>query len=240
VTKTHDSSSQDVLRLFNAKAASWPAKYAAGGRLIGRLATLAQEIDSLTVPDDRVLDLGCGSGELARQVAATGRTVVGCDISKEMIRRAAEADPAQNVDWITLPPDWRRLPFCEGTFQVVVASSVLEYLDEPLPLLRECARVLDSVGSLLCTVPDLRHPIRWLEYAAAIVARSPMLRPALLRLPHLASYVSYLELSRQRQTRRSWQSVARCADLEPRAVTLPIRPLRLITLQRIPTGDRCE
>ena len=54
-----------------------------------------------------------------------------------------------------------------ATFDAVVAASVLEYVDSPAAVLGECARVLRPGGVMLCTVPDLAHPVRWLEWAAA-------------------------------------------------------------------------
>ena len=54
-----------VRALFDAKAAGWPAKYAAGGRLVGRLTQLASAVGELAAPGGQLLDLGCGSGELA-------------------------------------------------------------------------------------------------------------------------------------------------------------------------------
>ena len=236
MTQVDPDSSQDVLRLFDAKAASWPAKYAAGGRLTGRLENLVREIESRTHRGDRVLDLGCGSGELARHLAAAGRVVTGCDISAQMIRRAEAADKAKSLQWIRLPPRWRELPFRDSAFDVIVASSVLEYVDEPAAVFRECARVLRPGGTVLCTVPDLRHPIRWLEWAAGAVMRIPQAQAAAEHLPKTAAYLAYLRISRQRHRRGWWRKEARYSGL---ALASPVgmsQPLQIIVFKRI-TGE---
>ena len=90
--------------LFDAKAGSWAAKYAPQGRLAGRLTQLAYAVGYHVPAGGRVLDLGCGTGELARQLAAAGLRVTGCDISANMLSQAAAADPDGAAEWVPLRP----------------------------------------------------------------------------------------------------------------------------------------
>jgi ubiquinone/menaquinone biosynthesis C-methylase UbiE len=228
-----------VRRLFDAKAAAWPSKYTPDGRLVGRLTRLSGAVAYGVPAGGSVLDLGCGTGELAGAIAAAGMQVTGCDISREMLRRAAAADPAHTVGWVQLDPGWRRLPFEPETFDAVVAASVLEYVDEPTAVLRECSRVLRPGGSMLCTVPDPHHPIRWLEWLLGVAARVPLVRAACNRWPRLDSYQTYLRISRQRHSSRWWRTAAARADLftapgmADTADTAVPSPLRLLTFQRL-------
>jgi SAM-dependent methyltransferase len=208
-----------VRRLFDAKAAAWPAKYAPGGPLAGRLDILGRAVLAHTGPGCRVLDLGCGTGELAYRLAGAGRYTAGCDISRPMLLGAAAGDGARVAGWVQLDPGWRRLPFAAAAFDAVVASSVLEYAADPALILRDCARVLRPDGVLVCTVPDLRHPARWLEW----LARAPVARRAAGRLtaldrrwPRWSEYRAYLRGSRQRHPARWWLTEARQAGLRPR------------------------
>jgi ubiquinone/menaquinone biosynthesis C-methylase UbiE len=239
--RTADAAVQ-VRQLFDAKAAAWPSKYAPDGRLAGRLTRLAAVVNYHVPSGGSVLDLGCGTGELASVLAAAGMRVTGCDISPEMLRRAAAAtavpaDPASPVDWVQLNPGWRRLPFEGETFHAVVASSVLEYVDEPTAVLRECHRVLRQRGVVVCTVPDLRHPVRWLEWLLGVTARVPVARAVGRRWFRLSSYLSYLQISRQRHFSRWWRAVGARADLLTVARTADAgrSPLRLITYHKVMT-----
>jgi SAM-dependent methyltransferase len=231
VTRATESSTAQVRELFDVKAATWSAKYAPGGRLTDRLDQLVTAVEERTTTSTRVLDLGCGTGDLALCLAAANRDVTGCDISKEMLERAAKADNSQAVKWTRLDPSWQTLPFADNSFGAVVASSVLEYLDNPVAVLRECARVLQPGGTVLCTVPDLRHSVRWLEWIAALVVRGPLGNALVRRRPRLANYATYLRISRQRHTSRWWKAAAARADLRPSAppaVAAKRTPLRLL------------
>jgi SAM-dependent methyltransferase len=222
-----------VRGLFDAKAAAWPSKYAPGGRLTGRLTRLADAVAYHVPVGGSVLDLGCGSGELAIALATSGMRATGCDISPEMLRIAAEANAS--VDWVDLEPDWRVLPFRAGAFEAVVASSVLEYVDDPVTVLRECRRVLRPGGIVLCTVPDPRHPVRWMEWLTSPVGRQPVLRSASRRWPRLDRYLAYLQVSRHRHLLPWWHATAAQADLadvRSPADSAERSPLRLLAFQR--------
>jgi SAM-dependent methyltransferase len=219
----------EVLRLFEAKAPGWAAKYAADGPLVDRLVALTVAVRWRSRPGSRVLDLGCGTGELSRSLAAAGLRVTGCDISPQMLRRAR--DRGGCAGWVRLAPGWRRLPFASAAFDVVVAASVLEYVGDPAAVLRECARVLRPGGVMLYTVPDLRHPARWAEwFARRLVALSGERagRPAWRR------YRAYLRASRQRHRVRWWRAASASVGLRPAPCPSRAGPssLRLLAFNR--------
>jgi len=230
----------EVRRLFNTRAAAWSAFYAPGGDFAGRLALFAALITKHVTAGGRMLDLGCGTGEIARAGAAAGLQVTGCDISELMLRSAISRDPQREVEWVQLGTQWRRLPFSTGSFDAVVAASVLEYVDEPSVVLSECARILRPGGLLACTVPDPRHPVRWLESVVSPCAHMPGVCVATRRWPRLENHMTYLQTSRQRHMARWWRAAAQQAGLDP--VPRPVNTggysrLRLLTFKRPHEGD---
>ena len=246
-----------VRTLFDAKAACWPAKYVAGGRLAGRLSQFASAVADLAPPGGELLDLGCGSGELARHLAAGGYRVTGCDIAPTMLRQAELADVRRAVRWVRLEPCWQALPFAAGSLDAVVSASVLEYVPDPGAVLAECARVLRPGGVMICTVPDVTHPVRWLEWPLRLLSsggttpRTPRCAPdgsaivsAAQSAPggttvaRLRQYLAYLRASRQRRRAGWWRAAARRAGLEPVPAARTSRaPLRVLVFV-MPGGTR--
>jgi SAM-dependent methyltransferase len=152
-----------------------------------------------------------------------------------MLQRAAVTGSPGAVGLVPLDPGWRVLPFAPETFDAVVASSVLEYVDDPVAVLRECRRVLRPGGVVLCTVPDPRHPVRRLEWLLGVAARVPAARSAGRHWPRLDNYVTYLRISRQRHSSRWWHAAAARAgllDARDPADSAERSPLRLLTFRR--------
>src|SRR5262249_54351924 len=135
-----------VRDLFNAKAKTWDRKYQTGGALAFRVAAFGRLVAQKLSPSAKVLDLGCGTGAIAAAVAAHGFKVTASDVAEEMIRVGKQIHAEATIDWRLLLPDWKELPFAAGTFDAIIASSVLEYLPNVQVVLGECERVLKHGG----------------------------------------------------------------------------------------------
>jgi ubiquinone/menaquinone biosynthesis C-methylase UbiE len=210
------SRSEEVRRLFDVKAPTWSAKYDAQGTLTRRSERFVEAVMDLRRPPADLLDYGCGSGRMSRAFAEVGYSVSGCDISPGMIRMARKTSEQVLVpiSWIEVDPTVARLPFEDRSFDVIIASSVFEYLSDPLTTLRQLRRVIRDDGRLLCTVPNLAHRARRLEAVLAVAATRPIERVAGFVSQRLSTYIAYLRLSRNRLPASGWDRLARLAGFE--------------------------
>ncbi len=99
----------------------------------------------------RVLDLGCGSGAMTRELEREGRTVVGVDLSSAEIARAARTGQGP---WVV--GDGRDLPFADASFDAVVSTLGLAVIEPTAVLLDEICRVLRPGGIFVGLVPTVR------------------------------------------------------------------------------------
>ncbi len=204
--------SSSVAALFDDKASRWSEKYGPGGALRERLATFERALAQRLSSPARIVELGCGTGELAAHLSARGHSVTAFDISPGMLEQASQRHGALPITWTRLAPDWQQLPLSDGGADAVVASSVFEYLPDPLHVARECARILKPGGHLLCTVPNPEARVRKIE---------GLMRPLALHLAdaplpkRLGRHLDYLRLSQQRHTPDEWAQLVRGTGLLP-------------------------
>jgi ubiquinone/menaquinone biosynthesis C-methylase UbiE len=102
-------------------------------------------------PRERVLDVACGTGVVARQAASlmgTGGHVAGLDFNGEMLARARAQEPA--VEW--LQGNAMDLPFATHTFDVVTCQQGLQFFPDSGRALGEAHRVLVPGGRFAVAV----------------------------------------------------------------------------------------
>ena len=100
----------------------------------------------------RLLDAGCGAGPALPFLKTEGFRVVGSDFIFFPLLEAhkrAPSVPLLNFDL------GQGLPFRDETFDVILASEVIEHLAQPGIFLAEARRVLSTSGVLLLTTPNL-------------------------------------------------------------------------------------
>lgn len=229
----------DVRALFDSKAREWERKYAPRGPLVSRVDWFDTAVRNFVGPPAKVLDFGCGSGHLARRLADSGFEVTGCDISHEMMREARRESAPHHpqLSWVDLEAESGRLPFPDGSFDAVVASSVFEYLEAPLPALSELRRSLRHPGVMLCTVPNPTHAIRRAEAILAVAARHKPFRQSVRASRRLSNYVEYLRLSTNRMDAAGWDRLGRASGFNLTVSTQGTQPagtLMMLVLATIP------
>jgi SAM-dependent methyltransferase len=131
----------------------------------------------------RVMDLGCGAGDSVDLFRSVDPAVswVGVDVedSPEVAGRTRS-----DADFVTF--DGRRLPFDDGSFDLVYCKQVLEHVEHPRELMREVARVLGAAGHLAGSTSQLeafhsRSILNWTPYGFTRLAEDAGLEVVELR-----------------------------------------------------------
>jgi SAM-dependent methyltransferase len=106
---------------------------------------------------ERILDLGCGTGRLTAEIAATGADVIGIDLSPEMISEAR----AQFRDVHFEVVDARHMHF-ERKFDAVFSNAVLHWITQPELVVQAVARALVPGGRFIAEFGGKRNVSRLL------------------------------------------------------------------------------
>jgi len=99
-------------------------------------------------PGAQVLDLACGTGNLAIPLARRGASVIGVDIAPNLLEQARERAAAEGLDICFEEGDAEQLPYPDATFDAVVTMFGAMFAPQPERVVAECARVLKPGGLL--------------------------------------------------------------------------------------------
>lgn len=97
-----------------------------------------------------VLDIGCGNGEISKEIENLGHKVYGLDISdsaKPLLKNQLKNHDLSN----------KKYPFDDGSFDIVFTKSVVEHLRDPDVLIDEAFRLLKPGGTFICMTPSWKH-----------------------------------------------------------------------------------
>jgi SAM-dependent methyltransferase len=114
----------------------------------------------------RVLDVGCGAGTDLVRFAKGGAIVTGVDISQSAIELAKANVAQQGLAADLRVADGERLPFGDGTFDLVFAHGVVQYTPDGRALVEECRRVLKPGGE---AVFQAYNRVSWLNALSKIM-----------------------------------------------------------------------
>lgn len=160
-----------AVRFHDRLATDWSSQYEKGG-FRRRLESVRGAIGRNVRRGDRWVDLGCGSGMLARELARGGASIVAVDGSPRMLQEARRLLAKEvGADVVFIESDVQSVPeLASGGVDGILCSSVAEYVMDPSGLLREAARLLRPGGRLIMTVPPKGSPVRVLQKATRAVA----------------------------------------------------------------------
>jgi ubiquinone/menaquinone biosynthesis C-methylase UbiE len=99
-------------------------------------------------PGARVLDLACGTGNVALPLARKGAHVTGVDIAANLLAQARERAAAEGLDMVFDEGDAEQLPYPDASFDAVLTMFGAMFAPRPELVVSECARVLKPGGLL--------------------------------------------------------------------------------------------
>jgi SAM-dependent methyltransferase len=123
---------------------------------------------------DRVLDIGCGTGQTTRDAARSARdgSAYGVDLSGRMInlaRRLAAEEQIANASFDQV--DAQIHPFAPGAFDVAISRTGTMFFGDPTAAFANIARALQSQGRLVMLVWQGPEPNEWIrELSGALAA----------------------------------------------------------------------
>ncbi len=127
-------------------------------------------------PDDRVLDVGCGTGRTTREAARRAASALGVDLSAAMLdvaRRRAAAEGLANVRFVQADAQVAAFP-PEG-FDVAVSRTGAMFFADPVAALANVGRALPPGGRLVLLVWQALEANEWMtEILGALTAGHPM------------------------------------------------------------------
>jgi len=112
---------------------------------------------------ERVLDLGCGAGTdslVAAQLVGSRGSVTGVDMTPEMLDKArAAADVMGSTNVTFIEADAERLPFDDGSFDVVISNGVIDLIPDKDAVFSGIFRVLAPGGRIQVADVTIQRPV---------------------------------------------------------------------------------
>lgn len=141
-------------------------------------------VRGLLEPEHLLVDVGCGTGTIALELAGSANRIHGIDISGEMIRIARDKAKAQSVDNVEFHQGGALeglQPFDEGSVDVITAFNILHLVPDREAVLRRIFAVLEPGGAFVSSTVCLGNTfvpygamiavMRWFKKAPSVVAR---------------------------------------------------------------------
>jgi ubiquinone/menaquinone biosynthesis C-methylase UbiE len=214
------SSKEQVHELFTKTVDDWARFYQdpkpatlTAQNLVSRRRFAIEMIEARLEPGSKILDVGCGTGHLAAELAKRGYQAWGTDIAEAMVHYAREHYDPDRFQ----VGDIERIPFPDNTFDGIVCLGVMEYLRSDEPALREMWRVLKPGGHAVITTPSAICPFFYMD--RGLVRLRFLLRPLIRTMRRLigskpSPQETLPKVTHRRYHRAHWAKLMRSSGLE--------------------------
>jgi ubiquinone/menaquinone biosynthesis C-methylase UbiE len=145
----------------------------------GKLVMMDQLIRPYLRAGSRLLEIGCGAGNLLLQATVPGSYPVALDLSMQALTfvRSRLEGAQSGLDapngFACTQAIGESIPFPDNTFDCILLSEVIEHLEAPQLSIREAVRVLCPGGRLLVTTPNYRSFWPLMEWAVDRLNMAP-------------------------------------------------------------------
>ena len=178
---------QQVKNRFGERVREWAAHYSdLEPRSLGSQSVLSRQrfalemVQSAAPCGSRILDVGCGTGEMVAKLTERGYEAWGVDLAEPMIAYASRRYGSGRFR----VGDIEKIPFDDSMFDAVVCLGVIEYLVDDDQALKEIRRVLKPGGSAIVSTPSAISPLHFMDrvVGALVQAVRPLYRFVKYRL----------------------------------------------------------
>jgi ubiquinone/menaquinone biosynthesis C-methylase UbiE len=197
VTASYFQKQENVKAYFQSQSLQWKNLYKSSGVdaviIQDRHTSVLAWIDSLNLaPGSLVLEVGCGAGFMAVDLAQRGFRVQAFDSSEAMIEQARwHAEESLTNDLLTLKVrDVYSMDFDDESFDLVIAIGVIPWLEQLEPAIGEMARVLKPGGYIIVTTANRMGLMSMLD-----PWRNPVFEPLKRRLKVVLNRVGHRNFS---------------------------------------------
>jgi 2-polyprenyl-3-methyl-5-hydroxy-6-metoxy-1,4-benzoquinol methylase len=165
----------ESIRWHSENAFDFDSKYRSSHAFVERLAIWDSLMNTYVRSDLEVLDVGCGGGVITAMAARRARKVFGFDGSAEMVALAEARRHRERLENITFRvgtidhDSW----LSSSRFDVILCSSVLEYVDDYWRAIEQFRTALAPAGILIFSMPNGASIYRRAERAVYRIARRP-------------------------------------------------------------------
>lgn len=116
-----------------------------------RQGTVYNLICQYSSKQDRILEIGSGAGDLAKSLLDNGYQ----NINLIDIDNYLKEEIKNKVNINLLDISYNPLPFGSNYFDMILAIAIIEHLENPFLIIRECSRTLKKGGKLIIAIPHI-------------------------------------------------------------------------------------
>lgn len=142
---------------------------------------------------ERILDLGCGTGELSAQIASSGAKVTGLDASSAMIERAKKQFPALENRGLEFTEQSATEMTFEAEFEAIFSNAALHWMHPPQQVASNMARALKPGGRLVLEMGGHGNVQAIVDALELVLSHEGIVTQNPWYFPTLGEYVGLLE-----------------------------------------------